>query len=152
MPTIRIDQDVYIWLKSQAEPFEDTPNSVLRRLAGLEKAKSLIEEKSPILESIEKKGENGKMQNNIAPSIRGRRISGEDLNRQWNVNAKHALYHQDGTFYENLNRFPGALFDPKGYILFKTELDYDNSPYLDIGKRLNVRQGISSIPGYKRMK
>lgn len=34
-PVIRIDDQVWSWLKSQAEPFEDTPNSVLRRLAGM---------------------------------------------------------------------------------------------------------------------
>ncbi len=36
MPTIRVDDQVWDWLKSQARPFEDTPNSVLRRVAGLE--------------------------------------------------------------------------------------------------------------------
>lgn len=36
-PTIRIDDEVYAWLQSQAKPFEDTPNSVLRRISGLEK-------------------------------------------------------------------------------------------------------------------
>lgn len=34
-PTIRIDHEVYEALKSEAEPFIDTPNSVLRRLLGL---------------------------------------------------------------------------------------------------------------------
>ncbi len=34
-PTIRIDEEVYAWLQIQARPFEDTPNSVLRRVAGL---------------------------------------------------------------------------------------------------------------------
>src|SRR5215467_1359148 len=33
MPTIRVDDEVYRWLQSQAIPFEDNPNSVLRRLA-----------------------------------------------------------------------------------------------------------------------
>jgi negative regulator of replication initiation len=37
MPTIRIDNDVWNHLKRKAEPFEDTPNSVLRRLLRLEK-------------------------------------------------------------------------------------------------------------------
>lgn len=37
-PTIRIDDDVYDRLKEQAEPFVDTPNTVLRRVLGLEKA------------------------------------------------------------------------------------------------------------------
>ena len=34
-PTIRIDKDVFGELKKHAEPFVDTPNSVLRRLLGL---------------------------------------------------------------------------------------------------------------------
>jgi hypothetical protein len=29
---IRIDRDIYEWLKSLAEPFVDTPNSVLRKI------------------------------------------------------------------------------------------------------------------------
>ena len=35
MPTIRIDDEVYAWLQNLARPFEDTPNSVLRRVAKL---------------------------------------------------------------------------------------------------------------------
>lgn len=35
-PAIRIDDQVWDWLKSHARPLEDTPNSVLRRLAGLD--------------------------------------------------------------------------------------------------------------------
>lgn len=34
-PTIRIDEDVYEALKNRAEPFTDTPNSVLREVLGL---------------------------------------------------------------------------------------------------------------------
>ncbi len=34
-PTIRIDDEVYAWLQGQARPFDDTPNSVLRRIARL---------------------------------------------------------------------------------------------------------------------
>jgi hypothetical protein len=34
-PTIRIDKDVFDELKKHAEPFVDTPNTVLRRLLGL---------------------------------------------------------------------------------------------------------------------
>jgi hypothetical protein len=36
MPTIRIDDEVYALLQSKAEPFTDTPNSVLRRELGLD--------------------------------------------------------------------------------------------------------------------
>ena len=32
MPTIRIDDDLWAFLKKHAEPFEDTPNDVLKRL------------------------------------------------------------------------------------------------------------------------
>jgi hypothetical protein len=34
-PTVRIDEEVYEKLKENAEPFVDTPNTVLRRLLGL---------------------------------------------------------------------------------------------------------------------
>ena len=36
MPTIRIDADVWEWLKQHARPLEDNANSVLRRIAGLD--------------------------------------------------------------------------------------------------------------------
>ena len=36
MPTIRVDAQVYARLQREAKPFVDTPNSVLRRLLGLE--------------------------------------------------------------------------------------------------------------------
>jgi hypothetical protein len=36
MPTIRIDEDVWKFLQEEAIPFEDTPNSVLRRLLDLD--------------------------------------------------------------------------------------------------------------------
>ena len=75
-------------------------------------------------------------------------LSGEYLNGLWGVGAQHALYHQDGKFYENLERFPGALFSPNGYVIFNTEADYRSSPYLNIGVKTNVPLGIESIPGY----
>ena len=36
MPTIRIDEEVYAWLQTQAHPFKDTPNTALRRIAKLD--------------------------------------------------------------------------------------------------------------------
>jgi hypothetical protein len=36
MPNIRVDREVYNFLKHRAEAFVDTPNSVLRRLLGLD--------------------------------------------------------------------------------------------------------------------
>ena len=35
VPTIRVDDDVFAVLQERAQPFVDTPNSVLRRLLGL---------------------------------------------------------------------------------------------------------------------
>jgi len=45
--------------------------------------------------------------------------SGKELNRNWRVGAKHALYRKDGKWYHHLLRFPGALFDRRGYIVLK---------------------------------
>lgn len=81
----------------------------------------------------------------------GKTNSGEALNKLWKVGAKHALYHKDGTFYMPLERFPGALFDPSGYILFQTEQAFKSCSYITISKRVNARGGICKIPGYKKM-
>src|SRR5580692_1594148 len=37
------------------------------------------------------------------------RPSGKRLNEEWKVGALHALYRKDGTWYNLLERFPGAL-------------------------------------------
>ena len=37
-PSVELDEDIYAYLKSQAEPFVDTPNTVLRRLLELDDA------------------------------------------------------------------------------------------------------------------
>jgi hypothetical protein len=46
MNTIEVDNDVLNHLKQNAEPFNDTPNSVLRRLLGLDGEKSKITNKT----------------------------------------------------------------------------------------------------------
>jgi hypothetical protein len=74
------------------------------------------------------------------------------LNAEWNVNAKHALYHKHGRFYMHLLNFPGALFDPNGYVLFKTEDQFRRSPHVRHGKRIDVPNGIASMPGYVRVR
>lgn len=77
---------------------------------------------------------------------------GADLNERWNVGAAHALYIHDGHWYHQLKRFPGALFDRNGYILFGTKEEYLACPYLSIGKQISVpKPGISAIPGYVRV-
>jgi 5-methylcytosine-specific restriction protein A len=153
-PTIRIDEEIYAWLQKNARPFEDTPNSVLRRVAGLENSSAPSTAKdipSPL------KGVKGRApqepQTQIGASGAGYGrigLDGKQLNEEWKVGARHALFSRDGTWYENLERFPGALFDPKGYVLFKTQGEYRRNAHIKIGKKTNVAGGIASIPGYVR--
>ena len=77
---------------------------------------------------------------------------GKNLNSLWNVRAKHALYYKDGNWYQVLTRFPGALFDPHGYILFRTSEEFEKCPSLNIGTKVNVIGKISEIPGYKKIR
>jgi len=56
-----------------------------------------------------------------------------------------------------LEKFPGALADKGGYILFDSEAEYMANPYLDHrgssnNPRLGVIGGISKIPGYVKVK
>ena len=61
-------------------------------------------------------------------------------------------YIHDGRWYHPLKRFPGALFDRNGYILFETETDFRNCPHFSIGKDVSVpKPGISAVPGYVRV-
>lgn len=75
-------------------------------------------------------------------------ITAKELNRRWNVGAVHPLYSEWGNYYGLLRKFPGALFDRKGYVLFATEQEYRDCPDLAITRRLNVKKTISAIPGY----
>lgn len=149
MPTIRIDDEIYSWLKSQAEPFEDTPNSVLRRLARLDKKASLVIEQ-PVVDDkkTEERGANAMEPVKSSPAYQ-KQITGKDLARRWGVSVVQALYHKDGNWYQVLHDFPGALFDPKGYVVFHSESEYNNSPYLQHGQELHVPGGIHAIPGYQ---
>lgn len=76
---------------------------------------------------------------------------GELLNRRWKIGAQHALYHKDGTWYHQLTKFPGALCDPFGYVLFSSELQFRNCSKLRIDQDVNVNGHISAVPGYIRV-
>ena len=79
--------------------------------------------------------------------------TGKRLNDEWKVGAVHSLYNYEGKWYHYLEHFPGALFDSNGYILFQTEEDYHKCESLSFGEHVHVAgDGISSIPGYKKVK
>jgi hypothetical protein len=76
--------------------------------------------------------------------------TGENLRLQWGIPAIQARYLAGGTWFMPLSRFPGALCDEHGYVVFPDQHQYETCPHLRIGKRVNVRGGIAKIPGYHR--
>jgi hypothetical protein len=143
MRTISVDDEVYLWLQRNAKPFEDTPNTVLRRLANLSDEASSSATASVTESALDESGEG---------MVQSYPLSGSRLNKDWGVGAEHALYHKDGCWYGNLTAFPGAYFDPEGYVLFNTEEEYRSCPNLKIGARTNLICHLSEFENYKRMK
>lgn len=81
-----------------------------------------------------------------------KQTTGAYLNELWGVGAAHALYIHDGHWYHQLKKFPGALFDRNGYVLFTTKEEFLASPHLKIAGHVHIRKpGISAIPGYVQM-
>ena len=83
------------------------------------------------------------------------KITARTLCVEWNVKVQHALYREDGTWYHILRRFPGALFDARGYIMFGSEEEYRKCPGALFGVEknwMNVPAGISSLPKYHKVK
>ena len=158
MPTIRIDNEVWTWLQGHARPFEDTPNSVLRRFAGLDKPDDRNFAQNP---AVPRASTPRNAQKSPGRRTGGRSrysgreysgLSGRQLNEEWGVRASHPLFHKDGTYYNHLQYFPGALFDFNGYVVFKSEEEYRASPHLKHGQQLHVPGGIASMPDYVRMR
>lgn len=83
------------------------------------------------------------------------RITGDLLNEKFDLNAMDARYRRNGVWYHPLRAFPGVLFDGGGYVLFESKKEYLNSKFIKHGpdpNHIHVRNGISSIPGYKSLK
>ena len=78
--------------------------------------------------------------------------SGKQLNEEWKVGAQHALYHHTGSWYHLLERFPGALFDKEGYVIFATEAEFRNCRDLRIRKHVRAPNSISQISGYVKVR
>lgn len=139
MPTIRIDDDVYKWLQSQATPFEDNPNSVLRRIK--DRLEAQADRSQPEIAA------------DSSQSHPTEKLNARVLIERWRVPVVQGRYHQGGTFFMNLTEFPGALFDPNGYAVFETEDEYLNCDVVNVGdEKTNVsKPGIRSLPHYKRV-
>ncbi len=83
---------------------------------------------------------------------RPRTNSGRILQREWNIAARHVLYHHQGTWFHLLEQFPGALCDPNGYVIFQTREAFLNCPQLRIAAHTKAAHGIQDIPGYVRVR
>jgi len=162
-PTIRIDDEVWSWLKSLAVPFEDTPNSVLRRVAGMDAPGAPAASLTPpqLIDLRVDKSQRSVvpatvirdpgMRSTPAPVVlqeRGRRITGEWLNKTFHLHAAHALYHKDGLLYERFTQFPGVLCDARGCVRYDTEKEFLDDPALNIGAKVNVSGGLANHPRY----
>ena len=140
---IRISDELYELIKKDAVPLEDTVDSVLMRWAN--QLGKTEEEGSTKKDEVRQ--EEGPMK-----AIDNRLFTGAELNKLWNVGAKHALYHKEGTYYEVLKAFPGALFDASGYVRFDSEAEYRNCRQLRVTKKTNCPSSIASIPSYTIMR
>ena len=81
------------------------------------------------------------------------KITGRMLVERWGIGARHALYRENGAWYHLLERFPGALCDANGYILFATRESLEACPGVQIGKGgnwLSIPGGVANLPGYVR--
>jgi hypothetical protein len=76
--------------------------------------------------------------------------TGARLNAEWDIDVVHSLFSKTGTWFNRLERFPGALCDPFGFVRFETEAEYLNCSAIRVGKRTNVTGGIGRLRRYVR--
>jgi 5-methylcytosine-specific restriction protein A len=80
---------------------------------------------------------------------------GKALAKSWGLSVRQALYRKTGDWYHRLTKFPGALLDADGYVIFDREGSFQACPQLRIGKDptrhggwVAAALGIKAIPGY----
>jgi len=78
---------------------------------------------------------------------------GEHLRQEHDIPAFQVYYHLEGTFFMPLHKFPGALADKHGYVIFATEEEFLKCGDLDHGgssknPRVHVCLGISRMHQY----
>ena len=54
-------------------------------------------------------------------------ITAKKIEKIVKTGALHVLYREDGGWYHQLKKFPGVLFDDRGYVIFETKEDYKNN-------------------------
>jgi hypothetical protein len=81
---------------------------------------------------------------------------GDKLQREWNIPALQTRFRKTGDFYMPLERWPGALADQTGYIIFPNEKEMLSTPSVRFygegtnNPRIGVTGGISKLNGYVR--
>jgi hypothetical protein len=60
--------------------------------------------------------------------------TGKDLAKRWGLEVQQALYRKTGDWYRQLTKFPGALIEADGYVIFEREELFKACPQLRIGK------------------
>src|SRR3990170_7383778 len=72
----------------------------------------------------------------------------KELATRWGLNVRHALYRKTGNWYHQLRRFPGALLDADGYVIFESEQAFRACSQLQVKKQVSAPKGIKAMPGY----
>lgn len=81
--------------------------------------------------------------------------TGKELAKRWGLRVQQALYRKTGDWYHQLKKFPGALLDAEGYVVFESAEAFKACPQLQIGKDptrhggwVAAANGIKAIPSY----
>ncbi len=90
----------------------------------------------------------------VTSMAKQRHITGERLNTLYKLGAAQARYREDGTWYHPLRRFPGILFDGRGYVRFESSEEYESCNHVKKGpdpNHIHVEKGIARIPSYAEL-
>ncbi|MGH8525795.1 MAG: hypothetical protein ACREXY_16800, partial [Gammaproteobacteria bacterium] len=68
--------------------------------------------------------------------------------RKYAPHLKQIRAHRDGTFWERLDMFPGALADPDGYVQYDSGGQFETDANLKIGQKVNMHEGLKRHPRY----
>lgn len=80
-----------------------------------------------------------------------RQDKGYNLCEEWNLDVRQFRFSEWGNWYGLIKAYPAALLDSNGYLYLESPAAL-NIPGIKIGKRINVKNCISSLPGYIKVK